>query len=301
MRAGINGHHAELHAALDQLLASGGKRIRPTITLLAGGMLGTEDSQLINLAAAIELLHTATLVHDDLIDGSLLRRGIPTLNAELSPAVTILTGDYLFARAAQFAADTESVEIVRSFAQTISTIVNGEITQLLSRDDLDGHDNYIERIYAKTASMFEMAAAAPAHLSALGDEVYITLQNFGRNVGMAFQIVDDILDFTSDQTLIGKPVASDLRNGLMTLPTIYYFEMHPDKSKMIKGLNGGPISEEVVDNLVDSIRQSGAIEMASEDARKFVDKGIKSLFELPSNPNRDALENLADFVLTRVN
>src|SRR5690554_3772700 len=132
MRAQAEGHHPDLGAALEHLLSSGGKRIRPAIALLTGGMFGGNQEKLITLAAAIELLHTATLVHDDLIDGALLRRGIATLNSQWSPAATVLTGDFVFARAAQLAAETRSPEVIRLFARTLAVIVDGEITQLFS-------------------------------------------------------------------------------------------------------------------------------------------------------------------------
>ncbi|MBE0411422.1 MAG: polyprenyl synthetase family protein, partial [Anaerolineales bacterium] len=196
--------HPDLSAALDHLLSSGGKRIRPTIALLTGGMLGAEPEKLITLASAIELLHTATLVHDDLIDGALLRRGIPTLNAKWSPAATILTGDFIFARAAKLAAETNSVEVMHLFADTLSIIVNGEITQLLANNSPINRQTYFERIHAKTASMFELATTAAAILSQTEKEIIKCLNVFGYEIGMAFQIVDDILDFTGTEKELGK-------------------------------------------------------------------------------------------------
>ena len=177
-----NGHHAELKTALDHLLSSGGKRIRPAVALLTGGMLGADPDRLITLAAAIELLHTATLVHDDLIDGSLLRRGNPTLNAHWTPAATVLTGDFIFARAAKLAAETDSVEVMRLFSETLSTIVNGEITQMFGGRNSVRREDYFKRIYAKTASMFELATAAAAVLSPLYDEVINAVQKYGHTV-----------------------------------------------------------------------------------------------------------------------
>src|SRR3990170_2418606 len=144
MRAESNGHHPDLGAALDHLLSSGGKRVRPAVALLTGGMLGADPGRLIILAAAIELLHTATLVHDDLIDGALLRRGMPTLNAHWTPAATVLTGDFIFARAARLAAETASVEVMRAFAETLSVIVNGEITQMFDHRGIPTRENYFQ-------------------------------------------------------------------------------------------------------------------------------------------------------------
>src|SRR4030065_1517455 len=143
-----DGHHRAVGAALNHLLSSGGKRIRVIVTLLTGKMLGADADKLVTLAAAIESLHTATLVHDDLIDGAMIRRGIPTLNAQWSPAATVLTGDFIFSKAAKLAAETGSVEVMRIFAETLAKIVNGEITQLFSSRWVANRDDYYRRIYA---------------------------------------------------------------------------------------------------------------------------------------------------------
>jgi geranylgeranyl pyrophosphate synthase len=215
MRDVTNGHHPNLGVALDHLLSSGGKRIRPALALLTGEMLGAERNKIISLAAAIELLHTATLVHDDLIDGALLRRGIPTLNAQWTPGATVLTGDFIFACAAKLASETESADLICLFAETLATIVNGEITQMFPRLSGDYFEEYFNRIYAKTASLFELATIAPAILSPLRETSADAAKQFGYGIGMAFQIIDDVLDFTGKQTAVGKPVANDLRQGLI--------------------------------------------------------------------------------------
>ena len=152
--------HPDLQAALEHLLSSGGKRIRPIVGLLVGEMLGGPRQKLITLATAVEMLHTATLVHDDLIDGALLRRGMPTLNARWSPAATILTGDFMFARAAKLAAETDTLPLMKLFAETLAVIVNGELTQLFASRGVISRENYNRRIYSKTASLFEMATRA---------------------------------------------------------------------------------------------------------------------------------------------
>ena len=165
MRSQAEHQHPDLRAALDHLISSGGKRIRPTVTLLIGRILNGDESRLVTLAAAIELLHTATLVHDDLIDGSLLRRGIPTINSKWSPGATVLTGDFMFARAAKLASDTNSIPVMSLFSKTLATIVNGEITQLFSNRCNINREEYYQRIYAKTASLFEASACCAALIS----------------------------------------------------------------------------------------------------------------------------------------
>jgi geranylgeranyl pyrophosphate synthase len=299
MQVQAQGHHSELEAALEHLLSSGGKRVRPAVTLLTGLMLGADEENLITLSAAIELLHTATLVHDDLIDGSLLRRGIATLNANWSPAATVLTGDFIFARAAVLAAQTKSVAVIQMFSETLATIVNGEIIQLFASRGLASRVDYYSRIHAKTASMFELATSAAALLSPAGAEAIRLVSQYGYGIGMAFQIVDDVLDFTGEQVSMGKPVASDLRQGLITLPTLYYLENHPDDPDIKSILNGNRHDGMHLERLIQSVRESGAIHQALDEARLFVDKGLSALKQIPWNEERQALEELADYIIHR--
>lgn len=299
MRAQSNGHHPDLEMALHHLLSSGGKRVRPTVTLLVGGMLGARVENVVTLAAAVELLHTATLVHDDVIDGSLLRRGSPTLNARWSPGATILTGDFIFARAAKLAAETDSIDVMKLFAKTLSTIVNGEITQLFISKGLVNREDYYQRIYAKTASLFELCTIAPVFLSGGSEEDIASMQKFGYEVGMAFQIVDDILDFTSDQNDLGKPVANDLRQGLVTLPALHYLEKYPDDPDMRTVVENRIVSEEAILSVVNAIRDSGAIESSLEEASLFIGRALQTLENMPDTDERDALEALAKFVVNR--
>ena len=299
MREQSNGYPPDLQLALDHLLESGGKRVRPTITLLAGEMVDAPNDKVITLAAAVELLHTATLVHDDVIDGALLRRGNPTLNARWSPGATILTGDFIFARAAKLAAETESIELMNMFARTLSVIVSGEITQLFQSKGLASREDYEQRIYAKTASLFEMAALAPAYLIEKDAGIIEAMRTFGYQLGMAFQIVDDILDFTSDQSELGKPVASDLRQGLITLPALLYMEIAPDDEDMERVLKDGYVEEDRVEPLVNAIRESGAVDAAQKEAGGYIQRSLNALSGMPDSKERLALEKMASFVLDR--
>lgn len=299
MQIQADGHHPDLGAALVHLLSSGGKRIRPAIALLTGGMYNADPDRLVTLGAAIELLHTATLVHDDLIDGALLRRGIATLNSRWSPAATVLTGDFVFARAAKLAAETDSIEVMRLFSETLATIVNGEITQMFTSRGLASREDYNQRIYAKTASMFELATAAAALLSPVNGEVVEVARRFGYEIGMAFQIVDDILDFTGEQITIGKPVASDLRQGLITLPALNYLEMNPGDPDMEHLINGSFYNEERIERLIEAIRKSGAIEKSMDEARHYIDCALDALADQPDGPECQALEDLARYIVMR--
>ena len=299
IRSQSDGHHPVLSAALSHLLSAGGKRIRVAVTLLTGLMLGADENRLITLAASIEALHTATLVHDDLIDGALIRRGIPTLNAQWSPAATVLTGDFIFARAAKLAADTESVEVMRMFAETLAIIVNGEITQLFSSHGVASRENYYSRIYAKTASLFETATTTAALLSPVKEDVVGHLRRYGYEIGMAFQIVDDILDFTGEQTTMGKPVANDLRNGLITLPALYYMESHSEDADIQAILHSNFCDENCLERVLNSIRASGAIQQSLQEARQAVDRGLVALYNLPKTRERQALADLAHYIVSR--
>jgi len=292
-------HHPDLRSALEHLLSAGGKRIRPTLGLLVGNMLGAPEEKLITLGASVELLHTATLVHDDLIDGALLRRGMPTLNARWSPAATVLTGDFLFARAAKLAAETDYLPLMKLFSETLATIVNGELTQMFSARGVIKRNNYYERIYAKTASLFEMSALAAAMVATEDEATRESTKVFGYEVGMAFQIVDDILDFTGDQSTVGKPIGSDLLNGLVTLPAIYFAEANPRNVDVLSLPEGGWKDTARVQRLVDAIRQSRAIEQSLEEARQAVRRALSSLEDAPASPEKDALEDLANFIVDR--
>jgi geranylgeranyl pyrophosphate synthase len=301
IRSQADGYHPDIGAALDLLLSSGGKRLRPTVTLLIGHMVDAPVDRLITLASAIELLHTATLVHDDLIDGSLLRRGNPTLNSQWSPGATVLTGDFLFSCAAKLAAETDSLPVIKLFAQTLTTIVNGEITQLFSSRSRISREGYFTRIYAKTASLLETSAKSAALIAPEPDEDTVEeMRRFGYEIGIAFQIVDDILDFTSDEKVLGKPVGSDLRQGIITLPTLIYSDISTEDQDLCTLLEGDcPINEEQVSRLVTAIRESPAIDLAFEQAAQFVRRGLASLRKQPESPERQSLEELAEYIVQR--
>jgi geranylgeranyl pyrophosphate synthase len=289
----------DLRVAVEHLLSSGGKRMRPMVCLLTGQMLGADHDKLISVAAAIEMLHTATLVHDDLIDGALLRRGMPTLNARWSPAATILTGDYMFARAAKLAAETDSLPLMKLFSETLAIIVNGELTQLFTSRGVISRENYDRRIYAKTASLFEMTTSAAALVSPVGEATVEAMRQYGHNLGMAFQIVDDVLDFTGEQETVGKPVGSDLLQGLVTLPAIYYAEAHPNDPDVLCLTGGCYTEQERMERLVQSIRSSNATSNSMKEAQKFIAKAQDILKTMPACQERQALEELSDYIVNR--
>jgi len=300
MREQAKYHHDDLQAALDILINSGGKRIRPNITLLIGKMFGGNIDSLVTLSAAIELLHTATLVHDDLIDGSLLRRGIPTLNSKWTPGATVLTGDFLFAKAANLAAETNSIPVMKLFSNTLATIVNGEIVQMFSSHCNSDLDQYYKRIYSKTASLFETSSLAAGIISNIDEEKKESIRIFGYELGIAFQIIDDILDFTSNQTQLGKPVGGDLRQGLNTLPAILFFEKYPNDPNVKEFISQNCLpSNSFINPLIENIRNSDIIQKSLDFAKLHISKSISALLNLPESQYRDALEQMANYVTER--
>jgi geranylgeranyl pyrophosphate synthase len=285
--------------AVGQLLGSGGKRLRPAVALLSAGAFGAPWDRSITLAAALEMLHTATLVHDDFIDGALLRRGKSTLNAQWSPAATVLTGDYLFARAAEHAAAVGSLKVMTEFAVTLRIIVRGEINQLFSTRSLTTREVYFERIHGKTAALFSVAAGGPVLLMDAGPEAVRAMEAYGREIGMAFQIVDDVLDFTGSESTLGKPVGSDLRHGLLTLPLLYYLGDHPQDPDLQTLLKGNPTDPAVIDRVVEAVCFSGAIDAAMAEAHGYVARAQAALVQAPDNLYRQALFDLATYVVRR--
>jgi len=289
-----------LRATLDYLLGSGGKRLRPALVLLSSRFYTADAEEVTSLAAAVEMLHTATLIHDDLIDNAFLRRGNPTLNAMWNSAATVLTGDYLFARAAAFAAETESVRVVSIFAQTLMTICSGELNQIFGSDEGQlTREYYYQRIYSKTASLFAASTEAGAILSGAPEPAVQALRDYGYDLGMAFQIVDDILDFAGNEGDLGKSIGSDLRQGVITLPTIYFLEAHPEDETVTRVLSGRDERDDEVRAAVEMIKESEAIESSIAEAKRFAARSRDALSALPHNEYRQAMLDLTDFVVER--
>lgn len=305
---------APLAGAFVDLIGSGGKRLRPALALMAAQVREELDdpqrlARVVALAASVEMLHTATLVHDDVIDGALLRRGAPTLNAIWNRGATVLAGNFMFARAAYFAAETEHPRVIRIFADTLETIVQGELHQLSARHNFrQAKDEYYQRIYAKTASLFCAATEAAGALVGLDEPEVQSLRGYGYHLGMAFQIVDDILDFTGSDETLGKPAGSDLRGGTLTLPFFYYLQAHPKPEALLDELERAypafGMTEEsawrnLVSRIVADLRTSSAIDAARREAIDFLDKARRDLSHLPAGLYTGAMLELCDFVVQR--
>jgi geranylgeranyl pyrophosphate synthase len=308
MHEPVHPDYPQLTAVLHLLLDSGGKRLRPALALLAGTFHPADLEKLVALAASVEMLHTATLVHDDLIDGALLRRGNNTLNAQWSAGATVLTGDFLFARSAALAAETDSVRVMAIFADTLMTICTGELRQIFERRELPRLDSdedwetalecYDRRIHAKTASLFAAATEAAAVLGDAPPAHVTALRDYGHLLGTGFQIMDDVLDFRGDQDVLGKPVGSDLREGIVTLPVLYYVRAHPDDEKVPSVVRDAS-DDDLVRQVVNAIRESGAVDQAIERARDFIVRSKAALAPLPESESRTMMLDLADYVIAR--
>ena len=293
------GHHEWLSEATARILSAGGKRVRPALCLLTTGHLGLRDERTIAFAAGVELLHTATLVHDDVLDQAPRRRGVPTLNANGSAHAAILVGDYLFARASDLIASIDDIQLMKLFAMTLMTLVNGEISQHFSPALLD-RERYQDRIYAKTAAMFVLSTEGAALLGNASPTERETLIQFGHKLGMAFQITDDILDFTGDPQVLGKPTGSDLIQGIPTLPVIHYAAIEPDDPSLLALSQGAKLEPGALQRLIQRVADSAAIDHSLQEAGRYIAEAHHALDALPPTVYTHALHQLTDSCLERV-
>lgn len=286
------------------LVRSGGKRLRPLLLLLAGRSYHYDLDRLVSAAAGVELLHTASLVHDDTIDRAGLRRGKPTLNSVLSSGAVILLGDYLFAQSAMLAAATESPRVVAIFASTLADICDGQLREMFFAHRLDQtRDEYEKRIYGKTAALFAGSAEMGALLGDAPESHVQKLRAYGADLGMAFQIVDDILDLREGTHRLGKPAGNDLRQGTVTLPTMLYAASLPPEDpaadRLRAVIEGEVEGDDAVARVVADIRASGALEEATAAAGAFADQAKRHAEIVPDLETRDMLIDVAEMAWTR--
>jgi geranylgeranyl pyrophosphate synthase len=286
------------------LVRAGGKRLRPLILLLAGRAYGNDRERLITAGAGVELLHTASLVHDDTVDRSGMRRGRPTLNSVLPSGAVILLGDFLFAQSAMLAAATNSPRVVSIFASTLADICDGQLREMFFAHRLDqSREEYERRIFGKTASLFAGSAEMGAIIANAPETAVQALRQYGSDVGMAFQIVDDVLDLREDSSQLGKPAGHDLTQGTVTLPTIIYasgLTQTSDAAIRLEGVVSGEIDEpSEVGKVVEEIRDSGALEAAMDEATGFAARSKTHLAAAPDPEVRDMFEQVADVVCER--
>jgi geranylgeranyl pyrophosphate synthase len=286
------------------IVQAGGKKLRPLLLLLAGKAFTYDRPRLVTAAAGVELLHTASLVHDDSIDRAAIRRGQPTLNSQLNTGSVILIGDFLFAQSAILAAATDNTRVVAIFASTLGDICDGQLREMLSAHILtQDREEYFRRIYGKTASLFAGAAEMGAVLGGATESDIQQLRGFGSDLGMAFQIIDDVLDLREDSSELGKPAGNDLRQGVVTLPTMLYVESLPDGSDDIETLERVVVGDEtdaaIIDAVVDRIRLSDALDRAIDIANEYVDSAIGRLDVVRNEDVHARLRELLDLTITR--
>lgn len=291
---------APLKRMLDHALGARGKRMRPALVLLAGNLGSYDLNKLVPLGTAIELLHTASLVHDDVVDGAESRRGRATTNSVFDNAITVLLGDYIFANAAEMVTRTGSLHVTRLFALALMKMTSGELDQDAAAFDV-GKDiqNYLARIGGKTASLFAVATEGGASLGNCPDNVIEAMRVYGWSLGMAFQIVDDILDFNGDEALMGKPVGSDLREGTITLPGLLLLERYPIDNPIKKFFTAKRSREERLQEAIAMVRSTEVLEVSMDMARDYVRRATDMLAGLPESDAKRCLAELGQYVLDR--
>ncbi len=297
----IGARHPILGAAAEHLFTAGGKRVRPAIVLLASRatLLDQDLTQRHRrLAEITEMIHTASLVHDDVVDEADLRRNVPTVNSLFNNRIAVLAGDFLFAQSSWYLANLDNLEVVKLLSEVIRDFAEGEILQGINRFDTSSTiETYLEKSYYKTASLMANSAKAAAVLSETSRGVAEDLYQYGRHLGLAFQIVDDIIDFTSPTEVLGKPAGSDLISGIITAPVIYAMEEHPYLQVLIER----EFSEEGdIEQALSLVMESRGIERSRELASHHAKTAVKHLDCLVPSPSSQTLFDLSDYILSRL-
>ncbi len=301
LRALIGAGHPILQAAAEHLFSAGGKRLRPGIVLLLSRALspdGELSSKHKRLAEITEMIHTASLVHDDVVDEAATRRGVKTVHSRFNYRVAVLAGDFLFAQASWHLANLDNLDVVKLLSRVIMDLADGEVKQGLYRYDAgQSFSNYLEKSYCKTASLIANSSQAAGVLSNQSQENLKALHHFGRQLGLAFQVVDDILDFTGSEQQLGKPAASDLASGYLTAPALFALEENPT----FAGLIEREFSEkDDLEKALNLVRNSNAINRSRDLAEKFAKEASEAIKWLPDSSSSRALFELPDFVLSRL-
>jgi octaprenyl-diphosphate synthase len=284
----------------DHIIASGGKRLRPMLHVLAAGAAGYHGEHHVKLAAIIEFIHTSTLLHDDVVDESDLRRGRKTANALWGNAASVLVGDFLYSRSFQLMVELDDMRIMRILADTTNTIAEGEVLQLLNIGNADVDEAaYLAVIERKTAVLFAAATELGGLLGGLPQQQVADLRRYGMELGYAFQIADDLLDYTGDAGTLGKNIGDDLAEGKPTLPLIYALQQaSPEQAQSLRhAIEHGGLDS--LDRIIASIRDSGALERTRKRALAHACAARDSLVSLPASSYRDALVTLADYAVQR--
>jgi octaprenyl-diphosphate synthase len=282
------------------IIAAGGKRLRPALLLLMCGALGYRGDQRYNLAAVVEFIHTATLLHDDVVDESTLRRGRATANEAFGNPASVLVGDFLYSRAFQMMVDAGNMRVMQTLAEATNVIAEGEVLQLMNMHDASlSEEGYLRVIRSKTAKLFEASARLAALLAGSSPLVEQSCADYGQSLGTAFQVIDDVLDYDGDVLEMGKNLGDDLREGKATLPLIIAMQRGTDaeRSTVQQAIESGGTGQ--IDSIIAIVQKTGALEATRQAAAAEARRALNALQNLPQNPYSEALRELASQLLER--
>jgi octaprenyl-diphosphate synthase len=282
------------------IISAGGKRLRPVLLLLTCGALGYTGSQRHNLAAVVEFIHTATLLHDDVVDESTLRRGRPTANESFGNPASVLVGDFLYSRAFQMMVDAGSMRVMQILADATNVIAEGEVLQLMNMHDASlDEEGYLRVIRSKTAKLFEASARLGALLAGSPTDIETACADFGQALGTAFQVIDDVLDYDGNATEMGKNLGDDLREGKATLPLILAMQRGTEAQRQTvrEAIETGSVDR--LADIVSIVRETGALEATRNAAASEAQRAIDAAMRLPDNTHRQAMVVLASQLLNR--
>jgi octaprenyl-diphosphate synthase len=284
------------------LIAGGGKRMRPMLTLASAALLGYSGTRHHKLAAAVEFIHTATLLHDDVVDSSGMRRGKQTANIIWGNPASVLVGDFLFSRAFELMVEDGSLKVLKILSRASAVIAEGEVDQLTAQRQIDAsEDHYLEIVGAKTAALFAAACQISAVVAESGEEAEQALESFGRNLGIAFQLVDDVIDYSSDEATMGKGVGDDFRDGKMTLPLILAYARGGVEERAFwrEAVAGNRVSDGDLAQAIGLLKETDALSDTIEQARLYGRRAIDSLARFPAGKAKSALTEAVEFAVSR--
>ncbi len=285
------------------IINGGGKRLRPLLSVLAARAIDYKGEEHLKLAAIIEFIHTASLLHDDVVDESTLRRGRKTANALFGNSASVLVGDFLYTRSFQMMTELDSMKVLRVLADTTNILAEGEVLQLMNCNDPETtEENYMRVIYCKTAKLFEAATLLTGVIADVSQEQQTALGEYGKFLGTAFQLTDDLLDYTADADELGKNIGDDLAEGKPTLPLIYAMAHGNDTAKVLikEAIEKGD-GTKAIDEIVAALKESGALEYTKQKADQEADKAIAALAPIPDSEYKTALISLAKISVQRNN
>jgi len=284
------------------LIAGGGKRMRPMLTLASGGLLGYPGTRHQKLAAAVEFIHTATLLHDDVVDGSGMRRGKQTANLIWGNPASVLVGDFLFSRAFELMVEDGSLKVLRILSHASAVIAEGEVDQLTAQRRIEtDEEHYLEIISAKTAALFAAACRVSPVVAEASEDAELALECYGKNLGIAFQLTDDVIDYASDVETMGKGVGDDFRDGKMTLPVILSYSRGSDDDRAFwrAAIGGERVSDADLAHAIDLLRRTDALADTIERARQYGRRAIDALAIFPASKAKASLIEAAEFAVAR--